>query len=189
MTRGGELAAGGPTTFGLRLLLFSLGVLFLAGLLGYVITRQRLGADLAVEIPRLMYLSIAALLATSLCVELAWRRLRRAASGPARRWLRLGALAVVAFLAVQTPALLQLLAGHRAAVSAGNPLLGFVFFLVLLHALHVLGGLAALVVVAGRSWRRPLNPDRDGATVRLSARYWHFLDVVWLVMFGVFLLS
>jgi len=189
MNRTHDVAANGPTTFGLRLLLFSLGVLFFAGILGYVITRQRLGADVTVTIPGLLFASTAALLLTSLAIELAWQRLRRGAAAPARRWLWLSALAVVAFLALQTPALLQLLAGHRAAAAAGNPLLGFVFFLVLLHALHVLGGLAALVVLANRTRGRALSPEQDGPALRLGARYWHFLDAVWVLMFAVFLLS
>ena len=50
-------------------------------------------------------------------------------------------------------------------------------------------GIVALAVVAVRSRRRSMVPDEDGAAVRLSTRYWHFLEIVWAAMFLVFLLS
>ncbi len=189
MTRGPDLSAGGPATFGMRLLIFSLSVLFVGGLVGYGITRQRLGPDFVVTVPPVFFGSTAALLITGYFLETAWQRLRRGVVVPASVLLRLSVLSALLFLIVQIPAMAQLLSEHRTAVATGNPLLGFVFFLVLLHALHVLGGLAALTVVVARSVRRSLNPDQDGAAVRLSARYWHFLDAVWVVMFGVFLLG
>ena len=187
MSRTTDLSAGGPATFGMRLLIFSLSVLFLAGLVGYLITRQRLGSEYAVTLPTMLYGSTAAILVTGGFLEMAWQRLRRGSVQPASVLLRLAVVAALVFLVFQVPALTRLLAGHRAAVVEGNPLLGFVFFLVLLHALHVVGGLAAMAVVVARSLGRSLNPDQDGATVRLTARYWHFLDVVWVVLFAVFL--
>ena len=189
MTKASDLSSGGPATFALRILIASLAVLFLAGMVGYVVTRLRLGDEFSVTVPELLYLRTAILLVTGVCLEAAWRRLRRGAVAPARTLLLLTVLGSVAFLAVQIPALRQLLSGHRAAVAEGNPLLGFVFFLILLHALHVLGGVVALVVVLLRTRGRALIPDQDGAAVRLSTNYWHFLEIVWAVMFVIFLLS
>jgi cytochrome c oxidase subunit 3 len=189
MNKASDLSAGGPATFGMRLLIASLTVLFAASLVGYVVTRLRLGPDFVVKVPDLFYVSTGVLLVTGICLEATWRRLRRGAVGPARTLLLATVVAAVAFLAVQVPALIGLLRAHRTALVDGNPLLGFVFFLVLLHALHVLGGLVALAVVAARSLRRQLIPDQDGPAVRLSTRYWHFLEIVWAVMFLVFLLA
>ena len=46
------------------------------------------------------------------------------------------------------------------------------------HAVHLLGGLIALfVVVFGRRKRREL--------VDVVAYYWHFLTVLWLILFEV----
>jgi heme/copper-type cytochrome/quinol oxidase subunit 3 len=52
-----------------------------------------------------------------------------------------------------------------------------------LHAAHVLGGIGALAVVLVRAWRG----DYGWAWfpgVRHLATYWHFLGVVWLVLFA-----
>ena len=60
------------------------------------------------------------------------------------------------------------------------------FILVLLHAAHVAGGVIYFAAVT----RRALDGYNDHeyyTGVRNAAMYWHFLDVVWLCMFGTFL--
>jgi cytochrome c oxidase subunit 3 len=46
------------------------------------------------------------------------------------------------------------------------------------HALHVLGGIVAMLVMIPWS----LNARRAG-TVENIALYWHFVDVVWIFLF------
>lgn len=60
---------------------------------------------------------------------------------------------------------------------------GSIFYgLTVFHALHVLAGLVALLVlVPGARAGRHVSAEQDA--VRLSAMFWHFVDVVWLVMF------
>ena len=53
----------------------------------------------------------------------------------------------------------------------------------------VLLGLVALAVQVFRSTRHQLIPDQHGAAIRHTARYWHFLDIVWLAMLAAFLLT
>jgi cytochrome c oxidase subunit 3 len=70
----------------------------------------------------------------------------------------------------------------------GNPAVAFFYLITGLHGLHILGGLA----VWGRTSARVLA-GADVAAIRrpveLNARYWHFLLFVWLVMFGLMLLT
>jgi cytochrome c oxidase subunit 3 len=65
-----------------------------------------------------------------------------------------------------------------------NPAIAFFYLITGLHVLHILGGLVAWGVVLDRLWR-----GTDSAaivrSVRLCARYWHFLLIVWLVLFGL----
>ena len=51
------------------------------------------------------------------------------------------------------------------------------------HGLHVLGGLVFLLIIAGVVGGRSRAPAER--TVEMSAYYWHFVDVVWVVMFTV----
>ena len=60
---------------------------------------------------------------------------------------------------------------------------GSMFYLLTgFHGLHVIGGLGFMIgvmfVISGRASRAPTTP-----TVPVCAYYWHFVDVVWVVMF------
>jgi cytochrome c oxidase subunit III len=57
----------------------------------------------------------------------------------------------------------------------GNPAASFFYLLTALHGLHVIGGLVgwAVTLRTPSHWR-----------IALCARYWHFLLVVWLVLFA-----
>jgi cytochrome c oxidase subunit 3 len=57
------------------------------------------------------------------------------------------------------------------------------------HGLHVIGGVLALAVVLGRS-TQPAFAVNGRATVEMVTAYWHFVDVVWIAVFGsLYLLS
>ena len=60
---------------------------------------------------------------------------------------------------------------------------GSIFYgLTVFHALHVLAGLVALAVLLPGAFSGRYTSGRASA-VRLSAMFWHFVDVVWVVMF------
>ena len=68
-------------------------------------------------------------------------------------------------------------------------LYGFLFYLLTgLHALHVVGGLVPLAVTTARAWQGKYTAVAH-AGVEHVALYWHFLDVIWLVLFGVLVLT
>jgi cytochrome c oxidase subunit 3 len=67
-----------------------------------------------------------------------------------------------------------------------NPANAFFFFLTGAHALHILGGMyvwarATVRLMSGK------QADSVRRSIELCSVYWHFLLVVWLVMFGLLL--
>jgi cytochrome c oxidase subunit III len=57
------------------------------------------------------------------------------------------------------------------------------------HGLHVIGGLVAMVVVAGRA-TSPRFGVRDAPSVEMLSYYWHFVDVIWVGLYAtIFLLK
>ena len=92
----------------------------------------------------------------------------------------------LAFLAGQLLAWQQLF--ELGYFAAANPANAFFYLITALHAVHLAGGLVAwsrttAKVVGGTEM------DKVRASVALCAIYWHFLLVVWLVMFGLLLLT
>jgi cytochrome c oxidase subunit 3 len=57
-----------------------------------------------------------------------------------------------------------------------------------LHAAHVVGGLVPLTLVMSRARRREYSSSSHEG-VQLCVHYWHYLGVVWLVLFSALELS
>jgi cytochrome c oxidase subunit 3 len=53
------------------------------------------------------------------------------------------------------------------------------------HGLHVTGGLVAFLLVIGRAYVVKKFTHRDATTAIVVSYYWHFVDVVWIALFGV----
>jgi cytochrome c oxidase subunit 3 len=69
--------------------------------------------------------------------------------------------------------------------SAGSSSFGSMYYLLTgFHALHVFGGLA-LIVTAIILTTGPGSLERRGPAVESVTYYWHFVDIVWIIVFLV----
>ena len=137
--------------------------------------------------PAILWVNTALLLAGSAAMQFASTSLRRGNPLGAGRGLLGGGAFAIAFLLGQCLAWRQLqAAGMYAAV---NPANAFFYVLTALHALHLLGGL----VVWGRAVARTSRGRSTLASARLSVElctvYWHYLLAVWIVLFGLLLVT
>jgi cytochrome c oxidase subunit 3 len=165
------------------LFLLSLGVLFAAGLVAFWVVRLA-AADWppagAPPLPRTLLLSTALAAATSACMHGAVSSIRRGNEPGLGRLLAAASVAATAFLACQAVSWVAFF--DRATFE--RHLYGFTFYaLTGLHALHVLGGLVGLAAVTLRA-RRGAYSWAHHMEVRHTAVYWHFLGLVWLVIYG-----
>jgi len=133
-------------------------------------------------LPSILYLNTLILLASSVTLEVSRRRvatfmggLRSHAESPAR-WLYITFVLGLLFVAGQYVAWLQLRA--QGLYLATNPSSSFFYVLTATHALHVLGGLGGLIYVIRKLSKSTLRRNALDAT----ARYWHFMDVLWLYL-------
>jgi len=194
----------GAGVFGMWLFLAALGMLFAASMLGYVLIRVQQTRELVnpvtkeviaaaapplgtLHLPFGLWFSTLVILASSFTMHLALQNVRRERQAKFRNWLVATLILAGLFLLVQTPSLASLLIGHNHA-DTGHTLLGFVFFLVIIHALHLIGGVIPLAVVTRNAHLGAYDHEAHGP-VRYVTMYWHFLDAVWIVMFGVLLLT
>jgi cytochrome c oxidase subunit 3 len=69
-----------------------------------------------------------------------------------------------------------------------NPANAFFYLLTAVHAVHLLGGLVAWGRTVSKVWRGA-EVARVRLSVELCAVYWHFLLVVWLVLFALLLFT
>ncbi|HRN33026.1 MAG TPA: cytochrome c oxidase subunit 3 [Saprospiraceae bacterium] len=71
----------------------------------------------------------------------------------------------------------------------GNPSGSFVYLISGLHAAHVIGGIAILIValLQAFSLKYSVTPKRL-LRFQMTAQYWHFVDILWIYLFIFFLL-
>ena len=70
-----------------------------------------------------------------------------------------------------------------------NPSYAFFYLLTALHILHLFGGLIAWLVVTYKSFIPQKETSDFSLKVNLCAIYWHFLLIVWALLFVMLLLT
>ena len=68
-----------------------------------------------------------------------------------------------------------------------NPANAFFYVLTALHGIHILGGLYFWAKVTTNLFKRDYNISKIKQNTELCVIYWHFLLIVWLVLFGLML--
>jgi len=147
-----------------------------------------------VDLPgMLLAINTVVLLVSSATIELARRQAARnvalassvrvsAGNANSFPWLGITVLLGISFLAGQWLAWREL---HiRGFYVDTNPSSSFAFLLTITHALHLTGGVIALLWAASASLlHRPVATRR--IVVDITAWYWHFMAVLWIYVFGL----
>jgi len=122
------------------------------------------------------------LICSSLTMVTALAAIQRGDTRGLRRWLIATALLGVAFLSGQATEF-TLLASQ--GLSLSRNLFGATFFtLTGFHGAHVLAGVIWIGFVLARAFRGGVTQENHMA-VELVGLYWHFVDLVWIIIFTV----
>jgi cytochrome c oxidase subunit I len=124
----------------------------------------------------------ACLVASSGTLWLSERSLDRGEHAAASRWLFVTIELGVLFLVGQGTEYLGLY--HRGITLATNLFATTFFTLTGFHGLHVTAGLVVLAIVLGLNLAGDFR-RRPSTLLRAAGLYWHFVDVVWLVVFSI----
>lgn len=162
-------------------LTFFFGALIIA--FGLRIENQRTWERFSV--PTVLWLGTGLLLLSSWTLEAARRALKRALVVIYRGRLAATIALALMFLGVQAVTISDLLAQGVAA--AANPHGSAFYAFMSIHAAHLFGGIGWLLVLRNRSRRlfrgteTALRSHRRALSA--AALYWHFMGVLWLVLF------
>ena len=186
----GELPGTGVSSLpvekiGLGVLLAALGSLFALFISAYLM-RMQVFDWRPVPKPALLWINSGVLMLSSAALQWA----RGAADRRDLRGMRTGlfaaAAAALVFLAGQLVAWGQLTATGYFLTS--NPASSFFYLITALHGVHLIGGLVALGAVTVKGWRED-DPRLLRLNLDLCSMYWDFLLLMWLVLFGLLLLT
>lgn len=122
------------------------------------------------------------LLMSSLAMVLAHKAISEADYKNLRIWLGTTALLGSIFIAGQ---IYEFTSFKEEGLGFTTSLLGSAFYtLTGFHGIHVSGGIVMLMTLLVLSFKGKLNQDR-AETVELVGLYWHFVDVVWVLIFTI----
>jgi cytochrome c oxidase subunit 3 len=171
-----------PASTGIWVVLASITMTF-AAFTSALIVRQGSALDWRhLALPNILYFNTLALIASSIAMEIARRRMRVFASGVETgagyptRFLYIALALGLVFVGGQALAWVQLRA--QGLYLATNPNSSFFYVLTAVHAVHVLGGLGGLLRVI----RKIGNSTLRKSTLDATARYWHFMDGLWIYL-------
>ena len=138
----------------------------------------------ALALPRVLWLNTAILVLASIAMQWTLVVTRQGRMAAVRKGLMASGVFSFAFLAGQVWAWQQLsVSGH---FTAANPAYAFFVLLTTLHAIHLLGGLSVWARATTRAVRG-VEIGKVRLSVELCAVYWHFLLLVWAVLYAVLL--
>jgi heme/copper-type cytochrome/quinol oxidase subunit 3 len=122
------------------------------------------------------------LLMSSLTMVLALGAIQRRDERRLRVWLLATALLGATFIAGQ---IYEFTSFVHQGLTIHTNLFGSSFFVMTgFHGVHVTLGIVMLLTLWGMSMRGQLPPEK-AETVEIAGLYWHFVDIVWIVIFTV----
>ncbi len=175
---------------GAWLLLISLGIFFVSTIMlyaVYVVMRLTNGSEPVAPfyLPLNFLLTTLILVAISICLHLSVASVKREAQPEMMRYLTATMILALLFFVVQSYGMVLIVNRFAGDGTPNRSLYGMTFVLALLHALHVVGGMIGMCIVYVRGMKGRYDHESYFA-VRFNALYWHFLDVVWILMLIAF---
>jgi cytochrome c oxidase subunit III len=147
---------------------------------------RRGGSDWApARIPAVIWFNTAVLIISSGTLELAKGRLAKLDLVGFKKFWILSTVLGLTFLVGQIAAWRTLEA--QGVYLASNPASSFFYIFTGAHALHLLGGICALIYVSSRNFDKSKVSRKVAADV--TSYYWHFMDALWLFLLALMYLG
>jgi cytochrome c oxidase subunit III len=173
-----------PHKFTLWIAIGSITMMFAGFTSAYIVKSNQAGWE-AVQVPKIFYLSTALIVASSASIFFAQKAMAAREMARYRLLISVTAILGLAFVATQFIGFSELWASK---ITFKDSVAGSFFYIITgVHALHVVGGIVALVVLFLRAYNTRTK-FYSTAPVETAGLYWHFVDLLWIYLFAFFLL-
>ena len=163
---------------GIAVAIVSILMFFMALVSAYLVRKGIKSGWTSFHFPAFVWVNTAILLASSVTLELARRRLARSNRSAFRTWWAITTALGLIFLGGQIFVWRQLVV--QGVYLATNPSSSFFYLFTGAHAVHIVAGVAALLFVAFRNFDRAKVTRATAAEV--TSYFWHFLDALWVFL-------
>ena len=173
-----------PHKFTLWIAIGSITMMFAGFTSAYIVKSNQAGWD-PIQMPKIFYLSTAVIIASSISIYLAQKAMAAREMARYRLLVSVTAVLGLAFVATQFIGFSELWANK---ITFKDSVAGSFFYIITgVHALHVVGGIIALVVLFLRAYNTKTK-FYSTTPVETAGLYWHFVDLLWIYLFVFFML-
>ncbi len=161
-------------------------VMMFAGLTSDYIVKSNQVNWQEVKTPQVFWYSTAAILLSSLTIQMGLRSFKQREMNRYRQLIAATTILGIIFIVLQWIGFKQLWNSgiqFKGIAGAGQ----FLYVIFGLHALHVLGGAIALIVMFIKAFFGKTKTYASTG-VEVMATYWHFVDVLWIYLFVFFII-
>lgn len=173
-----------PHKFTLWVAIASIMMMFI-GLTSAYIVRESQANFLDFKLPLAFWYSTAAIIASSVTMWMAVKKFKNREMASYKKLITVTFILGLLFVALQALGFWELY--KTGLILQTNVSVSFLYVIVMLHALHVVGGVLALLVMFIKTYRTKVK-SYNPVPVEVMATYWHFVDFLWLYLL-VFLLA
>ena len=160
-------------------------VMMFAGLTSAFIVKSNQTNWVTVTIPKMFWISTAAIIISSITLQMALRSFKQRGMNQYRMLIGLTLLLGILFIVLQWMGFQQL--WEQKITFKGSGAGQFLYVIFGLHALHIIGGLIALIIMFIKAFVGKTKLY-SSVPVEVMATYWHFVDFLWLYLLIFFLL-
>jgi cytochrome c oxidase subunit 3 len=174
-----------PHKFTLWIAIASILMMF-AGLTSAFIVKSNLVGWRNIDMPKVFWASTAAIVTSSVTIQLALRAFRQRDMRLYRSLILTTLLLGVAFVVLQWIGFKDLWYQQRITFKGSAGAGQFLYVIFGLHALHVIGGVIALLVLFIKAFFGKTKVYSPVPT-EVTATYWHFVDLLWIYLLVFFI--
>ncbi len=173
-----------PHKFTLWVAIGSILMMF-AGLTSAYVVKRNQANWISFEWPAMFWYSTVAIVISSATLYLSLKAFKQRDMGRYRMMMLATLILGLLFIALQVIGFSQLWASGLTLQA--NVAYSFLYVIVGLHALHVIGGLITLVVMSLKAFSQKVR-NYSSLPVELISTYWHFVGILWLYLLAFLLM-
>ena len=159
-------------------------IMMFAGLTSAYIVKSSQANFISVSLPKIFWFATAVMLLSSITMMLALRNFKQRQMPAYKKLITATFVLGVLFIVLQVIGFTEL---TRSGITfTGNVSYSFLYTIIGIHAVHVLGGVIALMIMFIRAFSIKKR-NYSSLPVELMGIYWHFVDILWIYLL-IFLL-
>ena len=164
----------------------SIFMIFAGFLSAYIVSNNRPDWLKDFSLPNAFLISTLVLILSSLSIQFALKNIKINNHKGTTLFLWLTLLMGIAFICFQFLGFKQVIeSGYFFTGAQSNITTSFLYIVVIVHIAHLIGGIISLLIVIYNHYKQKYNSAQT-LGIELCATYWHFMDIVWIILFLFF---